>query len=659
MKSAIFTQTTVTTQAWATAQMLTEVQLHLQSFEGRRELLRKGYTDNVQYALGWIIHRMDPATVAEILNQLSADEQYLQVIVGKLALRLDIGMLPVIPFHYEEIKSIAAFQLIQSLIDLGYITATSKVKQSRNEDTGKVAWATIVTLSFGAALPENELFIHGVHQTPGIVLQKRMKVRTGGKALKLNKVERDYLRNVASMELRLIDIDPEEIRAYITESVWYQSSLTHENPFQRLDKLVLNEVVDRQVQKFRLLQQEPSFYLSVWMDYRTRTYYDMSELGFNPHGKQFETSLYELATPIIIDENGADALKYSAVCIIDGRTQHHTAIERFDASREHYITALRIDTGDRGENLYNSRLAQAIEDYYSGTPSHFLLSEDATNGGLQHGGIGFKSPKMMTASNVGGAPDQLDSHQLGADAFDMDRDEYKKLVSQGLFHGESLRSIASKLDLTMSELKSHLIEGFGTEVFNIQSIADWGVAVASNENPSLMWYTRDGFRAQSIAYTESVPLEIHALTYSTTKGFSQTKIHKEMPIIKDAKGNPIYGSVGDDKSYGNHNKLRGLYANATHSIDATALRDVSRALLAAGQYGFYKHDNFLVHPNNMHIVRAAYREALIAEFHFSSYESAINDIVENVSGSKPPKPTLFMGTATVDMIVNSHYFLSA
>jgi len=645
-------------QSWATIDMVEKVRSHVREFEGRRQLLRGGYTDNLAYAIGWIIHRMDSGKVVQILNELYADEEYLQVIVGKLAIRLEIGTLPVINFHYEIVRSMVAFQIIQTLMDLGHIQHTAKTTQERNEETGRIVWKTTTFISFGVYKEKASLYIPGVHLRPGTVMQKRLKVRNGGKALKLNKSEKDYLRSASQIGLKLINIDPDQVRVYLEQTEWYRNAIEGTGEV-RIDKLVLNDIVSKQVEKFSLLQQEDCFYLSMWLDYRTRSYYDLTEMGFNPHGKTFETSLYELAEARIIDDRGADALKYSAVVIIDGRTHHSDAEERFDANVEHYLAELRKPTGDMGKDLYNSRLAQAIDDYYNEEPSRFLLSEDATNGGLQHGGIGFRSPKMMIGANVGGHPDQLDSHGKLQESLGLETRQMAKDIHQPLLHGSSIRTVASVLDISTSAAKAMMVEAYGNEVLNISAIADWGVAVASNENTSLLWNTTDGFRAQSIAYTESVPLDLYALSNSTLKSYTQTKIHKEMPMFKDAKGNPTYGRVGDDKAQGKTNKLRGLYANITHSIDGTSLRMVGRALVNNNTGGMFKHDNFLVHANDMHIVRKAYKDSLLVEFDACLYEQAIDHIIENYEGNKPPKPTLFYGTATKDMIEESHYFLSA
>ena len=94
--------------------------------------------------------------------------------------------------------------------------------------------------------------------------------------------------------------------------------------------------------------------------------------------------------------------------------------------------------------------------------------------------------------------------------------------------------------------------------------------------------------------------------------------------------------------------------NITHSVDATALRDIIRA---TNGRGLWKHDNFLV-PGLMDLVRQTYRQSLLAEYDFKAYDAAMTDILTNYVGEAPAKPTLVYGDASKDMIINSHYYLA-
>ena len=601
----------------------------------------------------------DSTELANLLNKMHASDELLPVVVGQLSYKLRIRKNSEFnQFEQHKVAPVTSFIILQALIEVGCIQMASKVISEINDQTGKKVWRTQTYISFGYTLPENNLYIHGLTLEP-CILQGSTKVRPGGKSVKLSGKEKLFLKNAGATPLRLINLDPSILEAYMKQSPWYKSVL---NGDVQMDPIIANALIKKQVTKFTLMQKLESFYLPVWMDYRTRLYYELTELGFNPHGKQFETSLYELAQPRLIDEDGFDALAYSAATIIDGRLPHWEAIQRFNANPSHYLSALRAPNDDMGETLYNSRLAQAIEDYYNTVPSHFLLGEDATNGGLQHGGIGFKEPAMMLPANVGGSSKQEDSHQNLADSLGLTRDEAKPFNTQ-LLHGQSILATAKQLGKTQADTKSMLQQAYGNGFFNIETIANWGTAVVDNNNTALTWTTLDGFKAQSIAYTESVPLTIYAFSSTTKTGYTQVKIHRDMPLFLDRKGQPIYGNVGEDTAMGKSNKLRGLYANITHSIDATSLRTVIRAVKHSSteehRGGLWKHDNFLTHPNDMKIVRHAYKQALLAAFDASLYETAISQIVTNFQGTKPLVPTLYVGNATKDMIENSHYYLAS
>lgn len=652
---ALFTQTETTT-TWITASDIENAKANLLMSAKVIELMDNKADKYHEYAFRQFIE-MDANRLASSLNRMSAFDEHLQVIVGQLAYKLSVrSNREFTQFHNHMIAPICAFNIINSLIEINVIQSQVKAIKEVDEDTGKTTWRNQTLVSFGHRAQTNDMYIQGLHLEPTLV-QKKTKVRPGGKSIKLNGAEKAFLKSASNTKLRLIDIDPKEVVKYMKQSPWYLKVLSGE---VNMDKIIADDLIRRQVAKFTEMQKLESFNLSMWMDYRTRLYYELKELGFNPHGKTFETSLYELAEPRFITKGGYEDLAYSAATIIDGRMAHYIALEKFQADEAYYLDALRTESDDMGKDLYNSRLAQAIEDYHSETPSHFLLGEDATNGGLQHGGIGFKESKMMIPANVGGSAHQEDSHGNLQKLLNLPTRQDAKDVHQPLLHGSSLKTVAKVIGKTLAETKNMLVEAYGNSVMNIPAIAEWGTAVVDNYQTSLMWNTVDGFKAQSIAYTESVPLILYAMSSSNKSGYTQITIHRDMPLIQDAKGQPIYGSVGEDKSQGKSNKLRGLYANGTHSIDATGLRTVMRDGEKSGECqidGIWKHDNFLVHPNDMAAVRAAYKKALIVEHEESLYDSMLQQIANNCK-TKPMVPTLIKGNAPVEMIEESHYFLA-
>lgn len=599
----------------------------------------------------------NPDKLLHTLNTLSAERDYFAVMVGKLSDRLDVPSLALRQFDLSLVKIYMAGQILSTMIDLNYITLTEKLEFVTDENTGKGEWKTQQLLSFGKKSKQSPFKVSGVSLKPGQVNQKHYKVQAGGKAYKLSKAEKELLSLASSFKLRLVDIPLELLETYIKVSPWYLDARAGR---VNMDKIQADELVYEALEKYSRLNSLDGFYLTMWMDYRTRLYYDFSEVGINPHGKHFETSLFEAAEPYKITD--INEYLYSAVVIIDGRMPHHEAVTKFNENKEHYLSALRKPLSDTptvkelGEFLYNTRLADAIDTYYEGTETHFLLSEDATNGGLQHGGIGFHSKEMMIPSNVGGAPEQLDSHGMLQTNLGLSSRDLAKDIHQPLLHGSSMNTLASVLECSVREAELFVTKAYGKSVLNIERIADWGVAVSTNNNTALLWKTRDGFNAQSIAYVQTVPLTIKFIADRNSQGWGQLLLHKDMPLLKSAKGELVYGggSSSNKAKVGGTVKNRGLYANITHSVDATALRDVLRA---TGGRGLWKHDNFLV-PGLMGLVRSTYRQALLAEFDFKAYDSAMTDILSNYKGEAPAIPTLVYGDASKDMIINSHYYLA-
>ena len=599
----------------------------------------------------------NPDKLLHTLNTLSAERDYFAVMVGKLSDRLDVPTLPLRQFDLSLVRIYMAGQILSTMIDLNYVVLTEKLEYVIDENTGKSEWKTQQLLSFGKVAKKSTFKVSGISLKPGQVNQKEYKVQAGGKARKLSKVEKELLSLASSFKLRLVDIPLNILETYMKVSPWYLDVLAGR---VTMDKIQADELVYEALEKYSRINSLDGFYLSMWMDYRTRLYYDFSEVGINPHGKHFETSLFESAEPYTITD--INEYLYSAAVIIDGRMPHHEAIDKFNANKDYYMAELRKPLSDTpsvselGEWLYNTRLADAIESYYNGTETHFLLSEDATNGGLQHGGIGFHSTEMMIPANVGGAPEQLDSHGMLQAKLGLTSRDTAKDIHQPLLHGSSMHTLASVLECSVREAEIFVTKAYGKSVLNIEKIADWGVAVATNNNTSLLWKTRDGFNAQSIAYVETVPLTIKFIADRNSQGWGQLLLHKDMPLLKSVKGELVYGggSSSNKAKVGGTVKNRGLYANVTHSVDATALRDIIRA---TGGRGLWKHDNFLV-PGLMTLVRQTYRQALLAEYDFKAYDAAMVDILSNYNGEAPAKPTLVYGDATKDSIINSHYYLA-
>ena len=319
----------------------------------------------------------NPDKLLHTLNTLSAERDYFAVMVGKLSDRLDVPTLPLRQFDLSLVRIYMAGQILSTMIDLNYVVLTEKLEYVIDENTGKSEWKTQQLLSFGKVAKKSTFKVSGISLKPGQVNQKEYKVQAGGKARKLSKVEKELLSLASSFKLRLVDIPLNILETYMKVSPWYLDVLAGR---VTMDKIQADELVYEALEKYSRINSLDGFYLSMWMDYRTRLYYDFSEVGINPHGKHFETSLFESAEPYTITD--INEYLYSAAVIIDGRMPHHEAIDKFNANKDHYLSALRKPLSDTpsvselGEWLYNTRLADAIDSYYAGTETHFLLSED-------------------------------------------------------------------------------------------------------------------------------------------------------------------------------------------------------------------------------------------------------------------------------------------
>ena len=169
---------------------------------------------------------------------------------------------------------------------------------------------------------------------------------------------------------------------------------------------------------------------------------------------------------------------------------------------------------------------------------------------------------MMIPANVGGAPEQLDSHGMLQAKLGLASRDTAKDIHQPLLHGSSMNTLASVLDCSVREAEDFIVKAYGHSVLNIEKIADWGVAVATNSNTALLWKTRDGFNVQSIAYVETVPLTIKFIADRNAQGWGQLLLHKDMPLLKSARGELVYGggSSKEKTKVGGKVKNRGLYA---------------------------------------------------------------------------------------------------
>ena len=549
-------------------------------------------------------------------------------------------------YYVEKAKLSLAKTLINMMVNDGIFTR--KVETKREFIEGKPQFRHVNSITF-TAVKDDEMkdITRGISTEPGVILSNHVKTKTGGKPMKLTSEQKTYLRHMSSKALRLVRVPEATLRAYYKQTEWYIQAVANKLE----DPILLNVRIEKYISTIRGLQQEKALYLSNWFDARLRTYYELSMAGINPHGDTFETAMWEMATPQIINQGGKEELKWDAMVIAYGRMTKEQALAEFTDTDAMAEVMLDISKYDFGELFYNQRLLDAIQDAEEGEPSHFMVGIDATTGGLQRAGASFKSVKSASASNIGGAKTVNDAHQVQADAFGLDRYTIKTTVNTPLLHGASANTIVKLLadkgvETTRATVESQMAEAYGPEILNVGKIAAWGNLAYTNDNSTLLFSAPDGMKCQSTCYSESVKCDVYGIDTEAKQGYNSVTVHRDMPLLLSAKGEVVHDNT----------KNMGVYANITHAIDGCANRDITRAIDGAL---LTKHDKFFACPNDMYIVRATYLETIMREYEGDFYAQAMEEISANRKGAVIPVPELVYGDLNIADIAISHSFLMA
>lgn len=230
MKTFTFTKPTVATVEYFTTEMIIATQTYLKAHPMRSEIFAKPFASNLIIAVEHVYSTLDIKSTVDILNKLHADQEYLQVVVGQLALRLPSIRLPYATTNFDLylINTYVAANLLQALIELGFIHQESRTIRSMDPHTGQYKFTTQHYITFGTVAEDTEEYIHGLEQKPGVVYQKAYNVKAGGKQRKLNQAEKTFLKVVGSFELRMIqDITDEEFKDYMKSEQDMVLSLIH------------------------------------------------------------------------------------------------------------------------------------------------------------------------------------------------------------------------------------------------------------------------------------------------------------------------------------------------------------------------------------------------------------------------------------------------
>jgi hypothetical protein len=573
-------------------------------------------------------------------------------------------------FETERAKLIAAGIVTNVLVDSGYFTVREDICVIPVKTVnGHKKFKKFLYLQLGGE-PLKDLY-KGINLDPGVVNQSSVCGRS------LTAEQRFHLSEVASVPYKIWDGCTTELlmHGYGLKSDWHKKHWVDadgkkrrlsEDPIVKKRRFaVYADKIVNHVKKF------PKFFLSMKYDHRYREYYEAATLaGMCPHGKLWETLMIDSAEPFDLTEDDREVLKHIIYVNIHGRTTMANALKAFTVEDLFYAESVDPMTAttekEFGRLLLLHKASIALKQYADGEQSTFMFGYDFTNSGLMMAGLSFHSKEMMKSANLGNHKTVHDSHTDFGKGYglDLDRDTVKE-VHTPLLHGSSIKTLVKILN-------SHLGEGavdeakvseanekaYGLCVRNIGTIADWGALVTGNRQSILRWTMPDSYKAASRAHMEGVPIECYAASARHKEGYCLYVVVSNMPLVEDNNGYPIYdkNTQLDGVSYPVKVHKRGLFADLTHSIDAYVLRCVVRALRAAGMPFLLKHDDYIVPPRAMHIVKAAAQEAFNELYKVNMYSEALKEIAE-FSPYNPGIPTLYMGDARNTAGVSENFLM--
>jgi len=532
------------------------------------------------------------------LKMLGKEEMLFPELVGRIAARLPMNSNHAFPFIREKDRRIEAGNLLEEFIEQGDVI----LRKETHKDGEGFKTLNHVTIVGGKSKPKD--LSKGFEQESGKVYQKSVR------NCRLKTEDKDVLSRASSVKFYRSEFATDEMLQGIQDLVPVDSK----SPETKLGK------------RFRYHEYREtalsmdSFYLPMKFDGRGRMYYEGASLeGFKPHGKAYESFLFELEAKELTSE-GLEVI-----------------------NNLHYPEGLLKD-------LRVKQIAKAVSTGITG----MTVEADVTNSGLFVAGIVFRSKEMLTADNGYGLPEKADSHQVVADAVGISREEAKGIQVQFL-HGASLRSMASSLteatgkEYSEEDMSTFMENAYGKAVYNINTTAQYGREVMSNTRSECSWAMPDGFRATHRAYTVSVPLELELK-------HRKVKVFAEMPLLLDGRGQPVYDANSHGakqptgSSRGTHTKMMGLYADIIHSIDSWVMREVVRS----GIQLLCKHDAFFVHPNDVQELKDTLKSIYSDLYDFDLMKNILNQI-EHQTGVQQPE--LFYGDAE-NRIKDSEYFLT-
>ncbi len=402
---------------------------------------------------------------------------------------------------------------------------------------------------------------------------------------------------------------------------------------------------------------------TTFYDSRGRDYASL-EYGFiKPYGNKFESRILEQES-YRISSKGLKRLKWFAVCLSeDIKISLTEGVKRFNRTKllklrttlknqinQQFELMEDIELGfdseikpitpkELGNILY---LIDAIDASMLkvGQTTRFYLEIDMVNSGLIHFSNMFRSCEtILKVSNLKGRK-RMDSHTVNLEIIKeitgkkYTRDEIKKLISQPLFHGSRLSSIAKNMSIDEKVL-NEVLEKTYPSYKTINEFAEFGKKIHLENNPAISWTMPDGFVSTSVGYSRNnmITVKVDDRKYHLNVMMPLLTINK-FPYKSRDKATSTNSDVVNT---GTLNKGYGLWANIVHSFDSYALRNIKRWFIAElGYCPMTILDDFKVKSNDVDkLIEFMYD--VLDEIYSSRLIHRISKSIEDKYGVKAPE----------------------
>jgi hypothetical protein len=403
---------------------------------------------------------------------------------------------------------------------------------------------------------------------------------------------------------------------------------------------------------------EPEYYGSGRMGYLLQLE------GIRPHGKPWELHMIDSATAYYLDEDAQNALKHVIYVTLHGRVCVDEAVAKWDDKFLGPIKEMDIfkakDLDEANDILLLQKAAKSLELAWAGKPTKYMFQWDFTSSGLIIAGLSFHSRPMMDVGNIHSGDKVADVYVDSAKSLGFSELLRKKikLILMPYFHGSTYQRLVMSIkeltgkSLKLKTVKAKMEKAFGPCIANILDITNWGVGIVHNEQTEFYFTLPDLFRATHRAYFKSIEVRVtvasanplHEETCKTTHTFTL-----DMPVNRQSDGQWLVKTKFGPK-------VRGLFANITHGIDAFVLRCIVDVLLSLGMPFLLKHDAYTIHPSCYRIVLEEARKAFGKLFETNLYAAAIKEIA-GYAKSKPPVLHLVHGKARETIVKAKAFFM--